>query len=261
MQFLAVDDEPRALRDTAEALKETAGGCQIAAFTSPEKALEYAKTNRVDVAFLDVEMGRFSGLVLAKRLKDDNPDLHIIFVTSYDKYAVDAFQLHATGYLMKPVRASDIQKELTFIYGSSLSEPPNNIRIKTFGGFDIFVGGTALKFKRSKSKELLAYLVDRRGLSITTRDACNILFDDGVYDTSRKNYLETIVSELQTVLKNAGAEKILLKKHNSLAVDTNAFDCDSYRFLSGDPIAVNNYRSDYMLCYSWAEFTMGTMGT
>lgn len=258
-RFLAVDDEPRALRDVCEALKEAIPDCELVAFSSPAKALEYGKTNPVDVAFLDIEMGRTSGLVLAKRFKDLNPDIHIIFVTSYEKYAVDAFRIHATGYLMKPVRADDIQRELTFIYGDSLTQESKKIRIQTFGGFDIYVNNELLSFKRSKSKELLAYLVDRRGLSITIREACDILFEDGTYDISRKNYFQTIIAELQSVLKNAGAEHILLKKRNSFAIDTTTFECDSYRFMEGDPIAVNNYRRDYMTCYSWAVFTMGIM--
>lgn len=257
MKFLAVDDEPRALRDICEALKQAVQDCELASYSSPAKALEYGKTNSVDVAFLDIEMGRFSGLVLAKKLKDVNPDIHIIFVTSYEKYAVDAFRLHATGYLMKPARAADIERELTFLYGNALLEQSKKICVKTFGGFDIYVDNQALRFKRSKAKELLAYLVDRRGLSITTREACDILFEDGNYDIARKNYFQTIVSELQSVLKNAGAEHILVKKRNSFSVDTTVFECDSYRFLEGDPIAVNNYRRDYMICYSWAEFTMG----
>ena len=256
---MIADDEPRALRDVEEALTEAVPDCKPATFTSPANALEYAQSNSVDVAFLDIEMGRVSGLVLAKKLKDLQPDIHIIFVTSYDKYAVDAFQLHATGYLMKPACAEDIKRELTFLYGDSLSQQPNNIRVQTFGGFNVYVNGQPLTFKRSKAKELLAYLIDRRGLSITTREACDILFEDGKYDIARKNYFQTIVAELQSVLKNAGAQRILLKKHNSFAVDTAAFECDSYRFLEGDPIAINNYRCDYMVCYSWAEFTMGIM--
>lgn len=51
----------------------------------------------------------------------------------------------------------------------------------------------------------------------------------------------------------------MVKKRNSFSVDTTPFECDSYRFLEGDPIAVNNYRRDYMICYGWAEFTMGIM--
>ncbi len=259
MRFLAVDDEPRALKDISDALKEAVPDCEPAVFSSPAMALSYIQENPADVAFLDIEMGRISGLVLAKKLKDLRPKIHIIFVTSYEKYAVDAFQIHATGYLLKPVRPADIQRELTFLYGERLSECIRKIRVQTFGGFNVYADGQALRFKRSKSKELLAYLVDRRGMSITIREACDILFEDGKYDRSRKNYFQTIVSELQNVLKNAGAEQMLLKKRNSFAVDTTTFECDSYRFLEGDPIAVNNYRRDYMICYSWAEATMGIM--
>lgn len=259
MRFLAVDDEPRALGDIEEALREAVPDCELTAFSSPVKALEYVQANPVDAAFLDIEMGRVSGLVLAKQMKDIKPDIHIIFVTSYDKYAVDAFALHATGYLMKPARTSDIQRELTFLYGEGISEHCGKIRVRTFGGFDVYVDGQSLCFKRSKAKELLAYLVDRQGLSITTREACDILFEDGKYNISRKNYFQTIVSELRSVLKNAGAKHMLVKKRNSLAVDTSSFECDSYRFWEGDPIAVNNYRRDYMICYSWAEFTAGLM--
>ncbi len=259
MRFVAVDDEPRALKDLYDALKEAAPNCEPATFSSPAKALEYARENPIDAAFLDIEMGRVSGLALAKRMKDVQPNIHVIFVTSHDKYAVDAFALHATGYLMKPVRTADIQRELTFLYKDDFSAHKRKILVQTFGGFDVYVDGRPLGFKRSKSKELLAYLVDRRGRSITTREACNILFEDGKYDTSRKNYFQTIVSELQGVLKHAGAERMLIKKHNSFAVDATSFECDSYRFLEGDPIAVNNYRHDYMICYSWAEFTMGIM--
>lgn len=52
---------------------------------------------------------------------------------------------------------------------------------------------------------------------------------------------------------------MLVKQYNSYAVDIEVFDCDSYRFLNGDPIAINNYRRDYMQCYSWAEFSMGML--
>lgn len=256
-RFIVVDDEPRVLKDIYDELKEAAPDCISSAFSSPAKALQYVKGNQVDVAFLDIEMGKDNGLILAKRLKDLNPDIHIIFVTSYDKYAVDAFQFHATGYLLKPVRACDIQRELTFLYGERYKQKA--IWVQTFGGFDVYVDNQKLSFKRSKAKELLAYLVDRRGLSITTREACDVLFEDGKYDVSRKNYFQTIVSELQSVLKSAGVQCMLQKKHNSLAVDTTVFECDSYRFLNGDPIAINNYRRDYMICYSWAEFTMGIL--
>ena len=51
----------------------------------------------------------------------------------------------------------------------------------------------------------------------------------------------------------AQAEEILVKGHNSFAVDPETFDCDYYRFLQGDPAAVNAFQNDYMQSYSWAE--------
>lgn len=255
MKFLIVDDEPMALRDLEENLKEAVPDCEILSFSSPGKALAQAKEASFHVAFLDIELGSTIGLVLAKQLKDLQPDIHIIFVTSYAKYAVDAFHIHATGYLMKPALTEDILRELTFLYSDSL-HGRKKVRIRTFGGFEVFVNEKPLQFRRSKAKELLACLIDRRGASLTMAEACAVLWEDEAAGQSQKSYLRTVVTELKATLAEAGIEDILIKKHNSLAVDPVLLDCDSYRFLEGDPQAVNSYRHDYLLQYSWAEFSV-----
>lgn len=83
------------------------------------------------------------------------------------------------------------------------------------------------------------------------------LWEDGFYDRERKNYFHTILSDLRAVLREKGNGDILIKTHNSIAVDASRLECDSYRFLEGDPKAVNSYRRDYLPCYSWAEFSVG----
>ena len=256
MKFLVVDDEPLALQDVKESICEVVDDCEIFAFTSAEKAFEsYAENEwQIDVAFLDIELGHTTGLVLAKQLKDIQPDIHIIFVTSHEQYAVSAFQMHATGYLMKPINPKDILRELTFIYDDAKRNKKKNIQIQTFGGFGIFVDGKALAFKRQKSKELLACLVDRHGADITTKQACAILWEDMTYDRKARNYFHSISRELRMALREADVEYILLRSHNSLALDITKFDCDSYRFMSGDALAVNAYRNNYLNEYSWAEF-------
>ena len=105
----------------------------------------------------------------------------------------------------------------------------------------------------TKAKELLAYLVDRRGSSVTTGEAYAALFEDAEDTPSGKSYFRTILHELIAALKKAQAEEILVKGHNSFAVDPETFDCDYYRFLQGDPAAVNAFQNDYMQSYSWAE--------
>lgn len=257
MLFLAIDDEPYALKDLEEALADVAPGCKTAGFLSFSKGLEYASEHKIDTAFLDIELGASNGLTLAKQLKDIQPDINIIFVTSHEKYALDAFAIHATGYLLKPVRKDDICRELTFLYRDLPKRSEGCVCIQTFGGFEVFVGGKSLAFKRAKSKELFALLVDRRGASVTTREACAVLWEDGWYDRERKNYFHTILTDLKATLKQAGIEYVLVKKHNSIAVDASRLECDSYKFLKGDPVAVNSYRRDYMPNYSWAEFSVG----
>lgn len=258
MRFLAIDDEPLMLSELVSALHDAMPEAEILSFRSPKDALEAAKEQPADVAFLAIQMGGMTGLQLAARLKNIKPDIHIIFVTGYSQYAVDAFAIHAAGYLLKPVGKEDVQKELTFIYGALKTK--KRIRIKTFGGFDIYVDDRPVKFKRTKAKELLAYLVDCRGSSVTTGEACAALFEDAGNTPSKKSYFRTLFYELSKTLKKAGAEEILRKGWNSYAVVPETFDCDFYRFLEGDSTAVKLYQNDYLPAYSWAEIRNAELG-
>lgn len=250
MCFFAVDDETYMLKEIEEMLRRVRPNDEIFTFSNPAKALEAAKRQPADVAFLDIQMGSMTGLELALELKKLQPDMHIIFVTGYQEYAVQAFQMHATGYLLKPIVEEDLIRELTFIYGE---KEKKRIRVQTFGGFDLFVDEKLIKFERAKAKELLAYLIDRKGSGATTAQAYSALFENAADTSSGKTYFRNIVHSLKNTLKNAGAEEILLRDFNRLAVVPQSIDCDYYRFLDGDPIALNHFRDDYMPQYSWAE--------
>ena len=256
MIFLVTDDELLQLNELVSILQQIRPDATVFSHTWPDDALETAKLYPIDVAFLDIQTGGMNGLDLAVRLKKINPDIHIIFVTGYSQYAVDAFAMHATGYLLKPVTEEAVNRELTFIY----SYQHSRIEIRTFGGFDVYVDGQLIRFGRAKSTELLAYLVDRRGLSVTTGEAYAALFEDAEDTLSGKSYFRTILYEMINTLKKANADEILLKGRNSYAVIPEKFGCDYYRFLQGDPIAVNAFQNDYMLSYSWAEIRNAELG-
>ena len=257
MRFLAVDDEKMMLNTLTEALKNARPDAEILSFLWPQDALEAAGKVPVDVAFLDIEMGGMTGLQLAARLKKVKPDIHIVFVTGFHKYAVDAFAMHATGYLLKPVSEEAINRELTFIYGEPKTK--SHIKVQTFGGFEFFVDGQPVKFGRIKAKELLAYLIDHRGAAVTAGDICAALFEDADDKTAKGN-LRVLLHELKKSLKNAGAAELLVKGHNSYAIAVEEIDCDFYRFLQGDPVAVNAYQNDYLPAYSWAEVRNAELG-
>lgn len=259
MNYIAVDDEPHALEDLAEAFHEAAPEETLVRFLKPGLALQYARANRVDVAFIDIVLRSMNGLVLAEKLKDTLPNIHIIFVTSHEQYAVSAFQLHAAGYLTKPVTGENIARELTFIYGGLSVAAHKKVRVQTFGGFVVYVNEKPLDFRRSKTTELLAYLVDRHGAPVTTREACAVIWEDKPYDTAQKNYFQSLLLDLRTTLREHGALSILVHRRNNLAIAPEQLDCDSYRFLDGDPWAINRYRHDYLPDYSWAEFRLAEM--
>ena len=258
MNFLVTDDEALQMEELVNILRRICPNATIYPCTWPDDALKEAALHPIDIAFLDIQTGGMNGLELAVQLKKIKADTHVIFVTGYSQYAVDAFAMHATGYLLKPVTEEAVRRELTFVYQNRPSG--KRIEIRTFGGFDVYADGQPIRFGRAKSKELLAYLVDRKGLSVTTGEAYAVLFEDAADTLSGKSYFRTIVHEMINALKKANAEEILLKSRNSYAVIPERFDCDYYRFLQGDPEAINAFQNDYMAAYSWAEIRNAELG-
>ena len=113
MRILCVDDEPLMLQMLEMAVSEAEPDADITAFSKQTDLLNEAKTNGCDIAFLDIHMRGMNGVELAKELKAVNPKMNIIFVTGYSEYTGAAMQLHASGYIMKPVTAEDVARELS----------------------------------------------------------------------------------------------------------------------------------------------------
>ncbi|WP_027398964.1 response regulator [Anaerovorax odorimutans] len=258
MNFIAVDDERLALDNLLSKLKKAQPQAEIRGFLHPQKALEEIKNGFYpDVAFLDIEMYGMSGIELALYFKKAFPKVNIVFVTGFPEYMPEAFALHASGYITKPASVQRIQEEL-----ENLRYPPVKeafIQVKTFGNFEVFVQGKPLFFERSRSKELLACLVDRRGSGLTMQELAAILYEDRPYDSSLQTQLRVHISDLLKTLKRVGAKDMVVRKRNYIAVDTNKFDCDYYRFLDGDVPTMNAFTGEYMVNYSWAELTTGRL--
>lgn len=256
MTIIAVDDEKLALKYLVRTINQAQPDCEIQSFTDPAKALEYLKHNSAELAFLDVEMYEMNGLELARQCKKLHPTINIIFVTGFRDYAVDAFAVHASGYLLKPTSVEKVREELAYLRNAR-SLPVQALHVHTFGNFEVFCNGIPVDFGRSKTKELFAYLVDRKGAGSTTSELCAVLWEDREYNISMQKQFQTIVSDLIKTLRRAGCEDIVVRKRNFLSVDTTRFSCDYYGFLSGDVTAINAYVGEYMSNYSWAEFTTG----
>lgn len=212
----------------------------------------------MDAAFLNLEMPGMNGLALTRMIQKLQPRCNIIVVTEHPEYALEALQIFVSGFLLKPANEADVRNVL-----EHLRYPPENapvgIKIQCFGNFEIFVGGRALAFKRSKSKELLAYLVDRNGATCTNGEMLAVLWEDKPDTASLHSHLRNLIFDLSHTLEDAGVTGLLIRGRSTLALDTSKVDCDYYNFLRGSRSATNSYRGEYMTQYSWAEVTRSAL--
>ena len=250
MRILLVDDEQLQLLRLTDAVKKALPQeSEILSYTNPVLAWEENKEKPVDIAFLDIDMPVMNGMMLAKKLKTVNPQVNVIFVTAYNEYALDAYKLHASGYVTKPVNVEKIKAELDGLRYPVELTPTKKLQVKCFGNFEVFAGGAPVKFARSKSKELFAYLVDREGATANVNELNAILWEE-----DKKSYFRNLVADIQASLKAVGAEDVFVKRRNECFIDPTKIDCDAYEYRKNDPNAIRMYRGEYMAQYSWAIF-------
>ena len=269
MYVLAVDDERIMLKELVIEWGQVFPNANIQGFQEPLEAVQWASEleqegKTLDYAFLDIRMPGMSGIELARRLKQLHPGTVLIFCTAYTEYAFDAVGMYAKGYLMKPISAENIVRtldEMVYDWRKSREVRENHFWVKTFGNFEVFANGQPLAFEREKAKEMLAYLIDRAGAGVTTEQLAVVLWEDRPYDKTLKNYVSTVLGSLRRTLQKVGKEDILIKIRNHLSVNPEKIKCDAYDYEKGVMSAVNAFRGEYMVNYSWAEFKTGTYVT
>lgn len=255
MRMICVDDEIRVMKYTVSLCRALPQVKDVQGFTRAREALDWVRENPVDIALLDIDMPDMNGIALAARIKEAHPDAAVIFLTAFSEYAVDSFAVHPTGYLLKPIDEADLAREVEYARTVRPRRATPHIKVHTFGNFEILVDGEMLSFRRSKAKELLAYLVDRQGRSASRAEIYAALWGDGLYDHSAQKYLDVIIRALRETLRGSGIDDILEMKSGYLRIRPERFECDLYRFLEGDAAAINAYRGMYMSSYDWAVFS------
>ena len=253
MKIIAADDEKMALRNLVKTIKEASPDSEIEEFSDPELLLEYVKNNPVDVAFLDIEMGTMTGIEVAKKLKVLYPKINIIFVTAYDKYMAQAIELRMSGYVTKPVNKEKILIELEDLKHPVEIAKHSRLTVRCFGNFEVFVDGNIVEFTKAKTKELLAYLIDRRGSSVSTGELRSILWEDAETDANTRSYLSKVKKDLVNTLKKYGIRDAFVETRSGYAVNTGVISCDFYDFMDDKPEGIRAYNGEYMSQYSWGE--------
>lgn len=256
MNILCVDDEPAVLGLVVSMCEDMPWPTTVTGFTRVAEALEWLGANRVDVALLDVNMPGASGIDLARAVKHDSPETAIVFLTGYADFAVDAFAMHASGYVLKPVSRERLREELEHA-APEKARGVARVEARTFGNFDLLVDGRPVAFARSMAKELLAYLVDRRGSAVTRREAFAVLWEHGRYDRPMQKQLDAVIRSMRSTLEDNGVGDIVEMQRGTLRIVPERINCDLYRFIKGDSQAVSSFLGEYLSSYPWARTTEG----
>lgn len=259
MKIICVDDEELVLKLTISMCERLTQSPRVLGFRRAKEALEYFKEQDADLALLDIAMPGMDGLELAARLKELRPELPVIFLTGYSEHALEAFSVHASGYLLKPVEPEKLQKEVDYALRGMIAKEsgdPERIIVQTFGEFEVFVDGVMVDFSRSKAKEVLAYLVDRQGAFVSRELIFETIWsDEAEYDRSMQKYLDVIITSMRKTLEDYGISDLIERARGRIRVRPENFSCDLYQFIAGDIHAVYSYHGEYMRSYPWANMT------
>ena len=218
MIALCVDDEPIMLTLLQKAVEASSDIDEVAAFGKANDALAWVETHHFDVAFLDVELHGVNGTEIARRLREKSPYLPIIFCTGYAEYALDAYRLHADGYLLKPIHAEDVQNELDRLNGKSRTKPL--LYISDNGMTFKDKNGEAFAFRRGRTYDLTHILLEANGTPLTKEELCNKLFGNSFgFSEKNSNYFSKLAGDLSAAFELHGAGEVLIKAANRYALD------------------------------------------
>ena len=254
MTILVVENDKKALHKLSGIIREASPDSQLLCFEDSPEALAAARKERIDVAFLAMQMNEIDGKDLGQYLKDLNSYINLIYLTGKKEDAFDAMQIRASGCLLFPVKEKDVKVELSELRNSPDKMNGKRVYVQTFGNFDIFVDGVPVAFKYNRTKEMIALLVNNRGAQTTNGEIIGTLWEDDGDPRTKGSYLSNLRQDLQNTLTRLKVNDIILKQRGSLAIAADRIECDVYDWLEKKSESRYHYLGDYMNQYSWAEY-------
>lgn len=270
LRVMIVDDEGLSIKRLSRLLSESSLVEVCNTFQHPLEAYEYAQTHPIDVAFLDISMPHINGMKLSALLTGLNEEINIIFVTGYEEYAVQAFEMSALDYLMKPVNEERLGRTLAKIKKArNITESSPDISVFLFNGFKLFLGNSKnvpLKLRSPKTEELFVFLVYKG--TVNKEEIIDVLWPKLDYDKALRN-LNTNLYYIRKALGMNKSHPGISVTRNEISIDRNRLHCDVYEFekmakqfqTTGmtDPALVDKVESLYVgpllngRVYSWSS--------
>lgn len=252
MNIICVDDEPLALQNFSFIMQSLLPEQKVYTFKDGDKAIEFFKGEKIDIAFLDINMHP-NGIDMGKRLKNINPDVKLVFVTAYNNYAFEAFQLDVVDYILKPYDQAQIQRSLVKLGVIDEAKRNKNIYFSTMPCFGLFVNNERVLIRGSRIKEVLAYLVSVEGREVSNRELLENVWGTDEIDEGALVLARMTIKNLYEKLKEYGIEEILIIAYGVYCLDARKFSSDLQELRNGNQTVINAYDGRFLEEYSWAE--------
>ncbi|TMV47605.1 response regulator [Paenibacillus mesophilus] len=231
LRAIIVDDEELSVKRLRRLLAESGEVEICGTFMSPTEAYQYAEANPIDVAFLDISMPEINGMRLSGLLLDLDASIDVVFVTGHDHYAVQAFDMDALDYLMKPVTPERLSRALDKLGRKRRSPAAGpSMAVYLFNGLKIYGGDRGkepLKMRSPKTEELFAFLVCNG--TVSREEIVDTLWSDLEPDKAWKN-LNSTLYYIRKAFSDTKNEPILTADRTEIRIEESGMYCDLYEF-------------------------------
>ncbi len=227
MVAIVIDDEILAVEHIDRLLRKV--GLSVFGFTNPVEALESQQVRSADVAFLDIEMPVISGLRLAERIQEINADCEVVFITGHNQYAVEAFDVNALDYLLKPVTTGQVDRAIKRIIkrrgkreelSAGKESTRNTIRITLFGKMSVSMGDVkkSLRFMTVKGAEIFCFMLLKKESEVSKWKLIDEIWPNKDLDKGDIN-LRSTVSRLNKTFRENGIRIAMKSTRNGYRLE------------------------------------------
>ena len=270
MKVLLIDDEQNSLNYLEAMLKSHKNIQVMGKYMDVEVVFQQLRKQKINLIFLDIEMGPFHGIEVAEELVKLYPNLEIVFVTAHAEFAVEAFELNAVDYLLKPVNANRLEETIKRVQErvseigkteNALSQLDDNFFATTFGKFHLFDGQkNIVKWRTKKGRELVVLLWKKQGRPVDKEYIIETLWPEMPFD-SAVILLYTTVYQARKALRRKDMENPikLVGEDYQLQISISS-DYEELQQILGAPKTASNiqrslelYQDNFLQEYDWVS--------
>lgn len=256
MRAIILDDEPLMVEAFVRLSKKIEDLTIIGEFEDSEDAINFAKNNSFEIAFLDIELPGINGIECAKILRKKMPNILIVFISAYNSYLRESNLIGGDDYLLKPYKEETI--ELMMDRMRLLVKRQKKIYVQMFGRFNVLKDGAPVPL-RGRAKEILALIMTRRGKEISNEEIYNTLWEARKYSNSNMKVYYNAIKRLKDNLKKNGLENIIYSTARGQMANIDLFDCDYYSWLDNNHDKHEQFNGEFLSEYSWGEYILGSI--